>query len=191
MAPFSLVVLLCIATSVFGKVVVDNDDFTIWTIPDNAVDISGIKTTPGTGLIGGSTNCDEAFAWQIDHANNGDFVILRASETDEFNLYVYDLSVSTNRTLNSVTTVLFKNGNGSTNKQILTLLKNAEAIFFAGGDQNNYLTYWGNTPVQAIVQEKLKTVTTAGTSAGLAIQGNWIFRLVWSFCHFKDQNSSY
>jgi len=76
---------------------------------------------------------------------------------------------------NSVTTILFKNKNGVTDATIQGLLQNSEAIFVAGGDQNNYINYWTNTPIQSIVQEKIKTVTIAGTSAGLAILGNWIY----------------
>lgn len=174
------------ATSIFLQVlllggalsslVIDNDDITIWTIPDGAVNIDVEGTTPGAGLIGGGSDCVKAFEWQISHANKGDFVILRASGADDYNDFVYDLSKLSNQTLNSVTTILFKNKNGSYDTTVQSLLQNADAIFFAGGDQNNYINFWTNTPVQTICQEKLKTVTVAGTSAGLAILGNWIYR---------------
>ena len=167
--------------SALSSLVVDNDDISIWTIPDGAVDTEVASTIPGAGLIGGGSDCVKAFEWQISHANKGDFVILRASGADDYNDFVYDLSKLSNQTLNSVTTILFKNKNGSYDSTVQSLLQNAEAIFFAGGDQNNYINFWTSTPVQTIVQDKLKSVTIAGTSAGLAIQGNWIYRFVVSF----------
>lgn len=54
-------------------------------------------------------------------------------------------------------------------------LEQAEAIFFAGGDQYVYLQYWRDTEVQRIVQDKVANVTIGGTSAGLAILGNWVY----------------
>lgn len=173
---FSFFLQVLLVGGALSSLVVDNDDITIWTIPDGAVNIDVSSTIPGAGLIGGGSDCVKAFEWQISHANKGDFVILRASGADDYNDFVYDLSKLTNQTLNSVTTILFKTKNGSYDATVQNLLQNADAIFFAGGDQNNYINFWMNTPVQTIVQEKLKTVTVAGTSAGLAIQGNWIYR---------------
>ena len=36
--------------------------------------------------MGGGTDVDEAFAWHIDNANGGDFLILRASGADGYNV---------------------------------------------------------------------------------------------------------
>jgi cyanophycinase len=47
--------------------------------------------------------------------------------------------------------------------------------FFVGGDQNEYMTYWVGTQVQTIIQSKLANVTVGGTSAGLAVLGNWVY----------------
>jgi len=74
-----------------------------------------------------------------------------------------------------VTTILFSNRNASSSETILNIIRNAEAIFFAGGDQSQYVDYWYATDVQSIIQEKLSSVTVGGTSAGLAILGNWVY----------------
>lgn len=45
----------------------------------------------------------------------------------------------------------------------------------SGGDQNAYMTYWADTEVQTIIQSKLENITIGGTSAGLAVLGNWVY----------------
>ena len=49
------------------------------------------------------------------------------------------------------------------------------SFHLSGGDQNEYITYWANSDVQTIIQSKLVNVTVGGTSAGLAILGNWVY----------------
>lgn len=85
------------------------------------------------------------------------------------------LSVASNKPLNSVTTILFNNRKASNDPEVLNQINNAEAIFFAGGDQSEYMHLWSGTPVQAAVQGKIKNVTIGGTSAGCDILGNWIY----------------
>ncbi len=41
-----------------------------------------------------------------------------------------------------------------------------------------YLQYWVGTEVQYIIQSKIVNITVGGTSAGLAILGNWIFSAI-------------
>lgn len=62
-------------------------------------------------------------------------------------------------------------------------MKNGETLFifpfnilnYSGGDQNAYMSYWADTEVQTIIQSKLGNVTVGGTSAGLAVLGNWVY----------------
>jgi len=77
--------------------------------------------------------------------------------------------------LNSVRTILFKSAEASSDPVVLDIIRNAEAIFFAGGDQSDYTTLWPGTEVQRIVQSKLVNTSVGGTSAGCAIEGNWIY----------------
>eukprot|EP01038_Epipyxis_sp_PR26KG_P007337 gene7337-10002_t len=132
-------------------------------------------TKPGLVMMGGGTDTDEAFLWQIQNANKGDFVVLRTSGDDAYNPYIYELSVAAKSVLNSVTTILFYDKQGSAEKEVLTILRNAEAIFLAGGDQSEYLDYWVGTEVQSIIQSKLANVTVGGTSAGCMVQGNYVY----------------
>lgn len=101
--------------------------------------------------------------------------MLRASGTEAYNDWIYDLAASSGFKLNSVSTILFNNRNASSNSDVLKVIRNSEAIFFAGGDQSQYIDYWVGTEVQNILQTKSATVTIGGTSAGCAVLGNWIY----------------
>lgn len=101
---------------------------------------------------------------------------MRTAGADGYNQYIYDLSIASGAPLNSVTTILTYNRDASSDPEVLSLLRNAEAIFFAGGEQGTYIEYWSNTEIQSIVQEKLSTnVTIGGTSAGCALLGHWVY----------------
>lgn len=169
-AIFCLIVVICVVGAA-----VETDNYTVWTIPDQARDLVVEGTLPGAALIGGGQDCVPAFEYMINNAKQGDFVILRASGDDDYNQFVWDLAKANKVPLNSVTTILFKNRDASFDPVVQQTLQNAEAIFFAGGDQSLYIKYWQNTPVQNIIQSKLVNTTVGGTSAGLAIQGNWIY----------------
>ena len=130
---------------------------------------------PGVVLMGGGTDTEEAFEWQIRNADGGDFVIMRTGGTDAYNEWVYNISSSIDAQLNSVTTLVMGTKADSHNSSFLDHIQNAEAIFFAGGNQAEYMAKWVNTPVQQIIQSKLATTSVGGTSAGLAILGGHVF----------------
>ena len=164
---------------VFAQVGADSnsgirDNYETWCVGKCSIDAKP-TSKPGAVLMGGGKDTDEAFVWQIDHANGGDFLVIRATGDDAYNPYVMGLSVAGGKPLNSVTTLLCKNSKASSESAVLTLVRNAEAIFFAGGDQYDYLSYFVGTEVQSIIQSKLVNVTVGGTSAGLAVLGNWVY----------------
>jgi hypothetical protein len=57
---------------------------------------------------------------------------MRASGDDAYNEYIYEMSIATDARLNSVRTILFKNERASAEPEVLDIIRNAEAIFFAG-----------------------------------------------------------
>ena len=62
-----------------------------------------------------------------------------------------------------------------------------EAIFIAGGDQSNYIKYWKDTPVQTAVNERIRAgVPIGGTSAGLAVLGEYVFSAMNDTAYSKD-----
>ncbi|PFA62859.1 peptidase [Bacillus sp. AFS015802] len=133
-------------------------------------------TTYGVNLMGGSTDVDEAMRWMAEKANGGDFVILRTSGSDGYNQYLYDLAADNQSPLNSVETILLKSRNAAYENVVLDKVKNAEAVFFAGGDQFLYVDYIEGTPLEDVLNSRIqKGIPIGGTSAGLAIQGDFVY----------------
>lgn len=129
------------------------------------------KPSPGYLLMGGGKDVEEAFAWMIQKANGGDFLILRASGTPAYNPFVMKLGK-----VNSVATLILKEPAQSSDPEVIRKVEQAEAIFFAGGDQWNYVRLWRGTPLGKAIQQRIrKGVPVGGTSAGLAILGEHYF----------------
>lgn len=153
----------------------ESDHCRIWCEGHCSVDVQ-TETTKGIVLMGGGTDTKKAFAWQTKNANGGDFVVLRSDSPDNlYNSYIYNIARDNGYRLNSVTTIYFKSAKGSTSKKALKILRDAEAVFLAGGDQSDYINYWVGTEVQTILQEKSANITLGGTSAGCMVLGNWVF----------------
>lgn len=132
-----------------------------------------VETKAGGGLLlmGGGTDVDEAFRWMIEKSGGGDFVIIRASGGDAYNPYIARLGK-----LDSVETIIFKSRAASTDEFVIEKIRNAEALFIAGGDQLNYVYFWKGSPVEdAIHHLARRNVPIGGTSAGLAILGEYLF----------------
>jgi cyanophycinase len=117
--------------------------------------------------MGGGTDVDAAFVWHIGRAAGGDFVVIRASGADGYNEYVFGLGQ-----LDSVETFVIKNRAAASDRTVVDAIKNAEALFIAGGDQADYVNLWKDTPVEEAIHDLVdKGVPIGGTSAGLAILG--------------------
>ncbi len=129
--------------------------------------------TGGVCLMGGSTENDAAMRWFLQRANGGDVVVLRASGGDGYNDYFLNqLGVS----LNSVTTFVCLDAESGLASEIIAAVNNAEAIWFAGGDQWKYISFWRNSPLNAALNNAIKrNVPIGGTSAGMAILGGHYF----------------
>jgi cyanophycinase len=129
------------------------------------------STSAGTLLMGGGTDVDAAFQWMIEKSGGGDFVVIRATGTDAYNPYIYDLG-----TVDSVETVIIKSRAAASDPFVLDKINSAEALFIAGGDQYDYVSYWKGTPVEDAIHNLIaRDVPVGGTSAGLAILGEFLF----------------
>jgi cyanophycinase len=131
------------------------------------------QTTPkfGIAMMGGGTDLDEAFRWLGDKASGGDFLVLRAHGSDDYNPYVKGLS-----TLNSVSTLVIPDKETAQDPKVAEIIHHAEAIFIAGGDQSLYVNFWQGTPVQEAINAHIAAgKPIGGTSAGLAVQGEFVF----------------
>lgn len=125
--------------------------------------------------MGGSTDVDAGFEWMIEKSGGGDFLVIRASGTDAYNPWIY----SELGGVDSAATLIIQNRAAASDPFVLDTILNAEALFIAGGDQANYVEYWKDTPVEeAINQLAASGVPIGGTSAGLAVMGEFVFSAV-------------
>lgn len=126
---------------------------------------------PGFALMGGGTDLDEAFRFLCDRSGSGDFLILRSHGGDDYNPYVQKLCH-----LNSVSTLIVPSRAAAEDPFVARAIAHASALFIAGGDQGEYVTFWANTPVQAEMNKAIaRGVPIGGTSAGLAVLGQFIY----------------
>jgi cyanophycinase len=129
------------------------------------------RTEPGFALIGGGKDLDPAFQWMCHRSGGGDFLILRATGTDAYNPYLQSLCHQ-----NSVSTLVIPDERAANDPFVAQTIAHAEAIFISGGDQANYINFWKGSPVQKELNAAIhRRVPIGGTSAGLAVQGEYIY----------------
>lgn len=133
-------------------------------------DTSDVVTQPQAGILlaGGGSDSDAAMRWLLQRADGGDVVVLRASGSDGYNDYLFsDLNID----VNSVETIRFNGPQAATHPYVLRRIREAEALFIAGGDQTDYVNYWRGTPVGDELNFLINTkrITVGGTSAGMAV----------------------
>ena len=129
------------------------------------------KPTAGVAMMGGGDDLDEAFRWLCQKGNGGDFVILRATGDDDYNSYVNGLCK-----LNSVATLILPDQKAALDPAVAEIIRHAEIVFVAGGDQANYIRGWKGTPVQDAINANIAAgKPIGGTSAGLAVLGEFAY----------------
>jgi len=129
------------------------------------------KPSFGIAMMGGGSDLDEAFRWLCNKGNGGDFLILRARGDDDYNSYVKGLCKA-----NSVATLIIQDRTAAEDPAVAEIIRTAEVIFIAGGDQANYIRGWKGTPVETAINEGVSAgKPIGGTSAGLAVQGELVY----------------
>jgi len=144
----------------------------------NAADVAPTLHGPVLNLGGGSTDVDEALQWMIDKARGCttcgttvDVVILRSSGSNGYNDYIYAMNG-----VDSVESLVITSARDSNTVAVETTVRNAEVIFFAGGDQCNYVKYFKGTRVETAVESVYsRGGAVGGTSAGCAILSEYVY----------------
>ncbi|MDA0706614.1 MAG: hypothetical protein O2907_01375 [Proteobacteria bacterium] len=93
---------------------------------------SGDVVARTQGLIvmqGGGTDVDENFVRMGQLSGGGDFVVLSATGDDYYNDYIKELC-----SCDSVETLVFANRQAAFDAFVIERIRNAEAVFIAGGD---------------------------------------------------------
>ena len=142
----------------------------------DAADVRPRLHGPAYHLQGGGTDVDAAFQWLIDEvrgcagdcAAKLDVVVLRSSGGDGYNDYLSKM-----KGVDSVETLVIKDRADSDSAAVVKTVSDAEVVFFAGGDQCNYVRYFKGTGVERAVERvHARGGGVGGTSAGLAIMGD-------------------
>src|SRR5271163_4799041 len=92
----------------------------------NAQDVQ-TRAEAGIAMMGGGTDLDEAFRWLCAKANGGDFLILRAHGSADYNPYVDGLCK-----VNSVATLIIPSRKTAEKLRVAEIIAQAEVIFIAG-----------------------------------------------------------
>ncbi len=159
-----LLTLLTISVSVHAQAQSSSPYFSIG-IAGSPADVK-TKTQSGIVLMGGGSDVEEALAWMIRLSDGGDFIILRASGSIGYNDFIKGLGNA-----NSVETLLLDTREKAMSAAVGKRLREAEAVFIAGGDQWNYVRNWSNSEVSKALDYLIreKKIPVGGTSAGCAV----------------------
>jgi cyanophycinase len=136
----------------------------------NAANVS-TPTSFGICMMGGGTDVDAAIQWMISKSGGGDFVVIRCTGADGYNDYIYSQLGG----VDSVQTLVLSKKDSS-NSYVNTQIRNAEALFIAGGDQSDYWNNWKGTAIEDSIHALVaKGVPIGGTSAGHAVLGYFVY----------------
>lgn len=171
LAALSLLLLATGAALAQAKDASQRDGYRYFEIGDVAA-ARPQPTSAGLLMVGGGDWPYDAFRWFIAKAGHGRIVVLRASGTtesqDEFYKEIGGVT--------AVQTILFQDRKAASDPQVLEIVRKADGLFLAGGDQSNYVRMWKGTPLNALINEHVRAgKPLGGTSAGLAIQGAYSY----------------
>ncbi|MGQ4648799.1 Type 1 glutamine amidotransferase-like domain-containing protein [Lyngbya aestuarii] len=169
----SAVVFLLIAGLAFPA----NANIKSYLISD-APNVNPPLAGPSYDLGGGGFDVDSAIQSIIDQVRDCtncptevDVVVIRSSGGDGYNEPIYQM-----RGVNSVETLILTTREDAQRPDVVATIKNAEVIFFAGGDQCTYIKNFQGTGLETAVESLVaKGGGVGGTSAGAMIQGNFIY----------------
>ena len=152
-----------------GAIAVRGHGYRSW-LRGNAANVD-VTVHSGAMLEGGAKDLREAWSWFLQRAGYGDIVIICATCTKEYNPYVPNI-----HPVDSVQTLKITKRIASSDPFVVNSVATADGIFFAGGDQSDYLRIWNATPVSNAINAAIgRGVPIGGISAGLAISGQFYF----------------
>lgn len=155
----------------------------------NPADVRPALHGPIIHLAGGGGDVDAAYREVIDRIRGCsdcdaklDVVVLRASGGNGYNDYLQAMPG-----VDSVTTFVITDLHSAYKEEVIHAVRDAEYVFFAGGDQCNYIKYFYRGPIQKMIEAVYaRGGAIGGTSAGMAIQG----RAVYDACNDASAQSA-
>lgn len=148
-------------------------------VPSKTVDLRLPSFSPLSGPVhilgGGGPDVDEAIQWMINQVRGSttkiNVVVLRTYGGDDYNRLIYNM-----QGVNLVETLIVSNRRDANRPDIIEKVRKASVIFFAGGDQCEYIRSWKNTKLEAAIESVYaRGGGIGGTSAGAMIQSDFIY----------------
>jgi cyanophycinase-like exopeptidase len=135
---------------------------------------------PGILLIGGAEEGRlgeyAATQWFLNRADGGDYLVLRSGGIGSQAAWICDHY----RALIASAAELWIDSRATANNpDVIRYIRNADALFITGGNQNEYEDYWEGSAVEDALNDSIniKKIPVAGTSAGMAILGDYYYAL--------------
>jgi cyanophycinase len=129
-------------------------------------------------LIGGAeeetSGEDSATRWFLERLDRGDYLVLRSPRIGRQAAWICD---NYRDFVSSSAELAIKSREGANHPKVIQYIRDADALFIAGGNQNDYEDYWEGSGVEEAINYLIneKKVPIAGTSAGMAILGDYYY----------------
>lgn len=158
--------------------------------------VTQARPQPSFVLMGGGPDVDEAFRFMIRQAgiapgSGGRLVVIRASGDGAYDPYIYYSNPASSTAaadivdgwvggasmgLSSVETLVLPSVAAANDPTVNAIVARANAVWIAGGDQADYIRYWKGQALERTLNALMaKNVPVGGTSAGLAVLGQFDF----------------
>ncbi|KAH3761823.1 peptidase S51 [Pelomyxa schiedti] len=147
----------------------------------NTSDVAPTLVGPSLFLMGDGSPDPDVYRQHIIQVAGGnavDIVILAATMTPTDPTPECDTlmaNADTAQYINSCTTVTMTSASDKNSVEATSVVLEAETVYFAGGDQCNYVNWIGGTVLNNVIALVNRGGGVGGGSAGLAIQGNYVY----------------
>jgi cyanophycinase len=126
----------------------------------------GDQPRPIVVVMGGSTEVDAAGARFAAAANGGDVLVLRATGSTSSYTSWFSGELAIDPPPRAVATIRTDDVAAGADDAVLCRVARADAIWFAGGDQTDYLVGWPAELHESLARAVARGVALGGTSAG-------------------------
>jgi len=159
----------------YGSIPSKPNQLTVYETGNSTSD-SCANLTAGQGatiLMGGGSDVDSIWTDRVlPHVGSEkDVVVLRTDRSNGYNDYLYGLMDA-----DSVVTLVVDAVSEANSDYVDWMVRSAEHVFIAGGDQAEYLNLWKGTKLNEALQHVYdKGGVIGGTSAGMAVMTEYIY----------------
>ncbi len=140
-----------------------------------------VKANPpqsATLLIGGAegdqSGEDAATRWFLEQARGGKYLVLRVGGVGNQADWICQ---NYKGWVSSAAELSIDSREAADDPEVIDYIRDADLLFIAGGDQNQYQEFWEGTATEEAINYLIneKKIPIAGTSAGMAILGDYYY----------------